>query len=477
MDGGMVSNETELSPRAAADPATGGWLPLERLTICAFIVFVSLLSLEWMSVGGVLGGVLKPFHLGAAFLLAVIALRYRVTSLALPILQRYGAIFIPWVLFLLFAACFARFHQQPYANTKDLVRQTTYSFTGLMVAGYFARFASRARARDWLTWAGLVACVVLSLGMFVSLRGQGAQPVSTVKEALAKSDPDIIGQQLLKTAFESNQDFEEAKVNLRHKVASALLLGLIVSLIFRSHHALRSPLRTAVFWGAIAFGFGCIIFTFSRSITIALAIVLVLNGLRSLVSGRARPAHAIAIAAVLVSTVVMLVSPVGDLIYARFFETTDSYSGRIQAVTAFVDDASSATLFGADLSNILAPPHNAILDAWFSAGVLGGFLVLVVVGAIFAVWLRELRRYVLSLPGWVLPIQQFWVMALGVTPIVRIFSAANGLHMTEWTSIGLFLGCIECNRRHRTTLERAAIETEGDAHDGQRQPTSHTARA
>lgn len=67
--------------------------------------------------------------------------------------------------------------------------------------------------------------------------------------------------QLLKTAFESNQDVDEAKVNLRHKIASALLLSLFVALACQSRAALRSPLRQVVFWAAVAYGFTVVVFT------------------------------------------------------------------------------------------------------------------------------------------------------------------------------------------------------------------------
>lgn len=453
------------------------WSLLDIAMAGAFMALVSTLTLEWMTVSGVAGGFFKPFHFVSIAFVFLVAMRFPLMAISAPIMRRYGVIYVAWALLIVIAAVMSFAHETPWANSKDLIRQASYIFVGLVVAGYFMRCIERERMRILLVWTGLAACIILSLGLVTSLASQGGAPIGIIKESIAKSDPDIIGQQLLKSTFESNQDVEEAKVNLRHKIASALLLGLFVSLACYSRATLRSPLLKVVFWGTVVYGFAVVVFTFSRSITVALVAVLLLNGLRAVIIGRARPGHAAAIAVALVVGVATLASPVGDLLYERFFGKTESYENRVLAVELFFDDAGKTALVGADAADVVAPPHNSLLDAWLSAGLLGGLLAVIAIGAFIVVWARELRRYLLGEPGWVLPLHHFWVLALGVTPLVRVFTAANGFHLNEWTSVGVFLGCLEANRRRRIAIEATANPVDADADTGPTIPGDEPTRS
>jgi O-antigen ligase len=106
-----------------------------------------------------------------------------------------------------------------------------------------------------------------------------------------------------------------------------------------------------------------------------------------------------------------------------------------------------AAILGVEAGRVAKSPHNLILDAWLSAGIVGAAATVLFLSAYLRIWLREVRRYLTGAPGWVLSLRHFWVIAVGVIPLVRAFTGGNNLHLNGWVCVGMVFGLVEANRR------------------------------
>jgi hypothetical protein len=437
--------------------ATRRWEPLERALTLTLMAFMAALTLEWVSFGGLGSGVLKPFHVLELLLIALCFARWRPARLLLPVLRRFPGVFGSYSAFLVLVAVAGLARNDPYVDRSDLVRLAFYFFTSAVIAGLFLHVAGR-RSQRLLIWTGAVAGVVLVVGLFASLAAAHQNPVALVKEAIAKGDPDIVSHQLFRIAFRSHEEFAQAGANLRHKVFSALLVAFFLSLacaggLSPKLAAIRRPSlalsqRTKVVLTIVSVcGFGLVMLSLSRWLTLCLAGTLMLLPLKMLIRKRARPAQVAAVGAASLLVLTFILSPLGGLVVSHI-EDTKSYQGRASAASSgFLAEVQDSTLFGAHKSEVEKSAHNVVLDAWLAAGLLGCIAALVFVVSYGHVWVREARRYVTGGPGWVLPIGQLWLLGLGLVPLVRTVTAGNGLHMSEWAAVGIFLGLTHANHR------------------------------
>lgn len=436
-------------------PAAARWQPLERAIAAVFCAFVAVLTLEWVSFGGVAGGLLKPFHLLALLFIALCLARWRASSFLLPVWRRYPGVFGTYFLFLAVVAVAGLAHADHYVSSSELVRLAFYSGTSLVVAALFLHVAGR-RSQRLLAWTGVVTTGVLVVGLLAASAAANQNPVGLVAEALAKNDPDLIGHRLFRAAFRSKEDLAEAGANLRHKVFSALLVALFLGLALYPFGERRRRSARVLLVTVTIGGFGLLMLSLSRSILLCLAVTLLFVPLRVVVRGRAPPRQAALLGMAVLMALVLILSPLGGLVLSRFADT-QSYENRATAVSSgFVTQLEGAALFGAQKASIDRTPHNMVLDGWLAGGLVGAALILVFLVSYAQVWTREVRRYLTAGPGWELPVSQLWVLGIGLIPLVRAMTAGNGLHMVEWTAVGVFLGLTYANRRAERRLEAGA---------------------
>lgn len=433
----------------ADPPSAPRWTPFERASGVLLMALISTLALEWISLGSFLTRNVKHFHLVALAFMAFYLARYRPRRRLGRILGRYSAFYGPWIFYLLLVSVIGLAHTEPYFLRSEVVRQAFYGAVSVFVAAFFLDVDGR-NVRRILQWTGVAVVVVVVAGIGLALLGQGMNPLRLIADALAKGDPDIMSQ-LLRRTFRS-QEATDAAVNLRHKVFSAVLIGCAVTLICREPpRGIHSRWRDRLLLASAAIGALLAVLSLSRSVSLCLVIVLVLYSLRALIKSERSPWQLAPIVAILVVTVVLAASPLGLLVSNRATVDTGSYQGRLASLWSAIQPPASvdAAILGVEASEVASSPHNLVLDAWLSAGVLGAVATALFLLAYLRVWLREARRYLTGGPGWRLSLHQFWVAAVGVIPLVRAFTAGNGFHLNDWVCVGIVFGLGEANRQAR----------------------------
>ncbi len=431
------------------------WGRLEWAIVVTFVAFVSVLPLEWVSLTGAAGGLVKPFHVfGLAFMGLCLA-RWRASRFVLPVLRRYPGVYVAYFCFLIWVMAAGLSHSDPYMDGKDLVRAVLYATTSVFVAGYFLHVVGR-RSQRMLVWVGASTTVVLVGGLGLALASQHVNPISLFAQAIAQANPDLIAHRLFRVAFSSQPDFVDASANLRHKVFSADLLAVLLSLALMP--AVPARRRALVIVAAIG-GFGIVMLSLSRSLALCLGAVLSLAVIRAVVSKRARPRQAAMIGAAATVAVFMALSPVGTLIFARFSQPQSLQARETAASTGFVSEFQGAAIFGTQRASVARSPHNVFLLSWLAGGAVGAACVFLFLVSYIHVWCREARRYFTAGAGWVIPVSQQWLLGVGLLPLVRAVSAGDGLHMVEWTAVGAFLGLVFANRR--AALDAQALDEPG----------------
>ncbi|CAN5200126.1 hypothetical protein BH18ACT4_BH18ACT4_00960 [soil metagenome] len=455
--------------RASAEPARAGRRePLERALAWGVVVFLSVLTLEWVTLRGVAGGFIKPFHV-AGLILAVVALaRWRPRRFIGPMLRRYASIYGAYFLLLAVSLAGGLAYTAPYLSRATGLRQVAYAAMSVVLAGVLANIATSRRAQRILAWTGAATVGVVVVGLVTSLAAGGTNPLSVLREALAKGDPDIVSYQLLRVAFRS-EDLEEVGANLRHKVFIAVLLGTLLGLAFLPVIRRGRRIARAVLVTMGAAGCALVVLSLSRSAIVCVVFALMLAPLRGLVSNRARTGQMVLAGLSALVAVALAVSPVATLLTSRF-GGTGSYEARLEgAGPKFLEEFLGAALIGSKKLT-QSSPHNFALDAWLSGGVIAFVCALVLLFSYGRLWVQALRRYLTSAEGWFLPVNQLWVVGLGVIPLVRAVTAGNQFHMVEWATVGAFLGLIEANRRASvaasTTEPPAAFEPPWDPSPG-----------
>lgn len=418
---------------------SGALTARERLASIAFIVLIASLTLEWMALGSLAGGRIKIFHLVAIGFIGI----YLSTPHGLPsvvaLVRRKSAVWYPLALYLLMVGASVLAQRDPYYQPSELPRQLFYAFTGAVIAGFTFVVLPRAAALRW-TAPVVVTTIVVALSGAVVRRGDN--PIAIVGEAASKADPTVLST-MFRAAFRS-QGIEDVGVNLRHKVFAAVLIGmwLTVATVGRKTAARRNVLLRA----AVPLSAALVILSLSRSLALALALAWIVAALRPLVSGHAdrRSLSGLALAGFCLISLVF--TPVGGLLQTRFLDETSSYSARADAVSGgFIEQFGNAAAFGASASEVERSPHNLILDAWLSGGVLAWIGATVFFVAYLRIVGREVLRY-LDNGRWTAPVEHLAVIGMGALPLVRAFTAGAGLHLTDWVAIGLVLGITEVNR-------------------------------
>jgi hypothetical protein len=438
-----VQRSAVAAPNGHRQPAA----PLERAIGWSLVIFISVLVLEWITLSGFAGGFVKPFHVAAVGIGVAACARWRPGPLISPVLRRFGPIYGSYALLLALAMAGGLYYVTPYMNPNSIMRSASYMAVSVLIAGVLAAVATSARVQRILAWSAAATVSVASVGITLSLALQGANPITIIREAFVKVDPDILIYQLLRLAFRSEEDLATVGANLRHKVFLAVLLGSFLGLAFlpviaRSRRALRGLLI-----GSGLFGCVLVLLSLSRSAILCMVVPFVLMIVRLVARNRARAGQMAFLGLVVLGLVALAVSPVPELLEQRFFESTTSYENRLSgAGPQFLDRMDNTAVVGApQLSQ--GAPHVFILDAWYSGGVLAFLCAVIMLVYIALLWVRMFRSYMTGAGRWLLPADQLWLLGIGVIPIVRAFTAGNQFHMVEWACVGVFVGITMANDR------------------------------
>lgn len=429
----------------------------ERGPVVALIFFLTVLPLEWITLTGVGGGFIKPFHLAAVVFIAVCLLRWSPSVLLAPTWHRHLPVFAAYfvVLGVTFASTLA--HTDPFLPQVVVLRQLFYTVTAVVMAGCLVLVIGRPVQR-WLAWSGVAASGALMAAISYALLP--ANPLAIVWSALVQQNPDIITFQLLRTAFRTDVGLEDAADNLRHKVFIGLLVAVFLGLactaiVDRRHRLIRGLLAV----GGVV-GCALVLLSLSRSTILSLAVPFMLYPLRLLIRDWARPAQAVTLIVAVAAALAAIISPLGQLLLVRF-GATGSYSSRLTAAgPTFMENFGDSALLGTTSAAVEKSPHNFVLNAWLGGGIVAGAAATVMLLALAWMWLREVRRYLTDGPGWVVPVEQVWVLGIGVIPLVRAFTAGSQFHMVEFAAIAVFIGITLANERAlaaaTATKQRAA---------------------
>lgn len=429
-------------PRSPAEVEVG----TERLLALAVLGLVAVLTLEWVTLGGVAGGFVKPFHLAAAVLGGLAILRWGTVRLLSPVVRSHRSLYLAYAVMVAVSLAGGLAYRTPYMSHAELVRVASYALTSVVVAGVVARLALRPRGRRILAFTGLATVVTVLVGLVVSLTAANVDPVSLLRRAVSDGNPDIVSNQLLRVAFRTGDDLAEVSANLRHKVFLAVALGLFVGLAFLPTIARRHRATRGLLLAGAAVAVMVVVFSFSRSALLCLVLPLVLMPIRLLIRKRLRMVDVALVIAGLGVLGALALSPVADLVSSRLGET-GSYESRLEVISpSFFADHGRAALLGADRADVDRSPHNFVLDAWLAGGVVGALAVVVMLVAFGRLWLRMLRGYLIG-DDWALPVERVWVLGIGFIPLVRSVTAGNQFHLVEWAAIGIFVGTVMANRR------------------------------
>jgi hypothetical protein len=439
------------SPRPDSPPArrlSPPWLGErpERLVVLAFIVFLATLPLEWLTLSKAGGGLIKPFHVSALVFIVVCLVRWRPAQLLRGVAHRHVAVYGSYLVLLGATLAAGLAYADPYLSRDTIGRQFFYGAASLVVAGMLALVIGR-RPQRGIAWTGVITCLTLVGAIGVASATQHVDPIGVVRDALVQQNPDLITYRLLRSAFRSDPELGDVGANLRHKVFLGLLLAAFAGLAYTMIVDRRRRLTRGVLVGGSVVAFGFVILSLSRSTILCLVITLMLFPLRIVVRKRASASHAASVAVAAALTLAVALSPVGELLYTRFM-TSASYDSRITgAGSSFLAQFEDAALAGTQQSKVLQSPHNLVLNSWLAGGIIAAAAAVVLLVAFARVWAREVRRYITGGRGWVLPVEQLWIIGIGVIPLVRSVTAGNQFHMVEWVAVGVFLGTTFANER------------------------------
>lgn len=437
---------------ALPEPPAGGGI--EQAIAWALVALLATLTLEWVILSGFTGGFVKPFHVSSLVLAGLVLSRWRPLSVISPVLRHHGAIYVSYVLLLALTLVSTLAYTFPFQPTPALIRQASYVAISVVVAGALFRIVHQRPVQQVLAWSGVVTVGVVVSGLFAALAAQGVNPLQLLGQAVAQGDPDVIIYQVFRVAFRSSDDLAEVGANLRHKVFIALALGVFVGLAFLPAIARRRLAVRSVMVGVGLLGGALVVVSLSRSAILILAIPLILAPLRLLLRRRARSGQVVLLGVVAVALVGLVVSPAADLLAARF-SASGSYEARLDAVSSeFLSVFTDAALIGAPRTAVETSPHNLVLNGWLAGGVGGAICTVILLVAHGRLWLQMLRQYLRGSPGWVLPIDRLWLLAIGAIPLVRAFTAGNQFHLIEWTALGFFVAVTSANHR---AADRAGV--------------------
>ncbi len=288
--------------------------------------------------------------------------------------------------------------------------------------------------------AAYVAPVSVALVVLFFLAGGatgGLNLAAVLWRGVQAADPQIIQHGVFRAVFAVTS--EDAQTNWRHHMVSGLLLGAFVSLMLRSY--LFSRIGRLV----SAIGVLCcvllVVLSLSRAIMVAAALALVVVMCGLLIARSGQRARLLALGGAALCAGALLLTPLGDLVAARFFaqDQSASYEARFETLAAGAALIEKNLLVGG-AATYERDMHNVVLQHWIGFGLIGllaalnfVLLIILVASRLFILAVVKAGRANTAL---------LLASALLALPFVRAFTAGGGLGGAEWLCIGVSIGVL-----------------------------------
>ena len=201
---------------------------------------------------------------------------------------------------------------------------------------------------------------------------------------------------------------EDGLDGLRHTISFYLVLVCLVNFVFykKSKH-----IYLGIFLLALIF------IMQSRSAWLSLALVLPFLSIR-LPKIKFSILKWIGILSIILPTIILLLIQIAPLIFVRIFESGSSYTGRLARISEALNLLGQFKLTPISLQREFSSSHIFIFDSYFSGGLIGFLLALLIIFSMFFIMFPNKISLNDKIP----------MTSLLILPImVRFFTAGNGL--------------------------------------------------
>ena len=401
------------------------------------VACLALLPLQWfVVVGSPVGGNIRVHQVGVLALTTVVLVTYGMKQAA-DVLYRYRVFLIANAyMYMIWAAVTVYSGMVPVDPVQEMVYMVI--FLAISVYFYIAAVSPDTRFVETLRWTAPVTLAVLLAALTLGAVQNNVDIVGVIAQSIAAADPQIIEFGLFRRVF-GGFGFESAEVrtNFRHEIFGGLLFTMYVSGWSHSRVPFRPGLQSWIYRATLVGGTGMLILSLSRSIIVAATIWPLLLIARALLTGRVSARNQFTGIVVVIGAVIAGVAGVGELLYERFFEETNSYDTRAGNIGLALETIQENFWFGKPDLTGETSAHNFVLDAWSSAGVFVGVPALIVFVTIVGLWASLLVR-IQTMPDELLAI----TAALAL-PSIRLVTQGGGLlAIVEWVTLGFVAGVL-----------------------------------
>jgi hypothetical protein len=327
-------------------------------------------------------------------------------------------------------------------GVRELVKPVVYSVFAFGIALLISSGAPDVQRL--LALAAPVTIGVFLVSFVAAASYSGGEVLQYLFLAVRTGDPDIlifrVFRQIIATSGEGT--LETVRANMRHDIGMGILLSAMISLTFvRSY--LNQRIRFAVALTIVG-SIGIALLTLSRAtmfIGLLAGAYVLLGGLST--NRDLRRVFPIIMAPGIVA-VLLFLSPLGNLLVARLFQTR-SYDERGTALSESLRIIYSNPIFPTERGIIdlfSGNSHVVLIEMWKYGGAFGAVAALSLLLALgFALvrsqlWIqRSTKRAADGIPNLLVG------SSLLMFPVVRYLTAGGGLGMTDWAAVGVAAGC------------------------------------
>lgn len=410
----------------------------------ALILFAAL-PLQWIVLASTPFGPARVHELAIALFAGLVLVRFRARAHHGVARVALGFLVASMFTYVLWGLMAVANHGSPLPALQELA----YLTICVVLATFFRWTAAggHPRALAVLRWSAAAATVVLLVALSASMLANGSNPAAVLGRTISTGDPDLMMRELFKTGF-TGYGFDEdtVRANLRHEIFAAVLLSMYVSAWARHLCPFDSRVAAAAYRLALVLGTCLLLLSMSRSVLIAALAWPLVAAFRALRRQGFGLRQVVAVYGVIGATMLVVVSGVGGLLWARFTENTRSYEAR-EELYGSTFARIQENFFTGGVSTAGASSHNFVLDAWLRGGVLVAACAAAVLVILFWTWGKWLAR---------LPAERVWmvpVVAAFALPVSRMLTAGGGLiSPVGWVTLAFVLGAIAGRHRLRDSL-------------------------
>lgn len=425
----------------------------------ALLGLLVLLPLQWFVIPGVPLGQGRLHLVALVAFLFVVLLRHRlraarpVLRVCLPFVLAEIALLVIWVATGLYHG------ERPLEPFQDAL----YLAVMLAVGTVVYRIASgRAgvEAVNLLRWSIAAAALSLLVGLSLSMAINGVNPAQVFVRMIAAGDPQILQQELFRTAFGGfGFDADDVSGNDRHEVFGAVLAALYVSAWAVRLNPLTRRWQLVAYRASVGLAVALLLVSMSRAVLLAALVWPLVALFRSITTGSLKPGQLALVALAVVSLLAAIAAGFAQVIWIRFTQETSSYEARDGLIELAIENIRRSPATGG-FETAGASSHNLVLDSWQRAGFIAALAATVMVVLLLGLFASLVVR-IGAEPAWMLP-----VAAALALPLVRIFTAGGGvITPVSWVVLGFVAGAVA----HRM----ASVGRGGDgAPGGQPAPSS-----